>query len=281
MLRISDLVDLLHARRDPWKALALLKAFFDESGVHCASEITGVAGFVGPAENWTRIESEWEAELCRLEKEWGKVDVFHATDCENGTGIWCGLAREIRDIFSVRLATIIAAQPLVHGIWAAVETAAWQRRATPHFLERYGTPYAFCAEWCFQRLSNWSKDHADGAPVALVFAEHQQFGSRIAEVFGFYMANKRWANIRSFATSSPVDCIPLQCADMAVYETYRSWADLARGCPESAVDRPALSVFLRAKKLTMGGCFDDLALKRAVESYHVETGVILPREPGA
>ena len=41
----------------------MLKAFFDETGTHDGSAITGLGGFVGTADAWDRLEQKWWAVL--------------------------------------------------------------------------------------------------------------------------------------------------------------------------------------------------------------------------
>jgi hypothetical protein len=48
------------------RAMALLKAFFDETGTHQGSPITGIGGFVGPCETWQQLEPQWAGVLAEF-----------------------------------------------------------------------------------------------------------------------------------------------------------------------------------------------------------------------
>jgi hypothetical protein len=54
---------------------AVLTAYFDESGTHAGSEISGMAGFVGDARQWGKFEKR----AGKLFKRF-RVDVFHTID---------------------------------------------------------------------------------------------------------------------------------------------------------------------------------------------------------
>ncbi len=53
----------------------ILTAYFDESGTHAGSEISGMAGFVGDARQWRKFEKRVAKLFARF-----RVDVFHTID---------------------------------------------------------------------------------------------------------------------------------------------------------------------------------------------------------
>jgi hypothetical protein len=57
----------------------ILTAYFDESGTHAGSELSGMAGFIGNARQWRKFEK-------RAAKLFGrfKVEVFHTIDVRRG-----------------------------------------------------------------------------------------------------------------------------------------------------------------------------------------------------
>jgi hypothetical protein len=287
-VRISELAEILHGRSCPWRVLALLRAYFDESGVHGRARVTGVAGFIGTAASWEYVEENWLAELSRFPPDQlsrfrtpqDAIRAFHAVDCEQGEGEFWDIARPIREAFNVRLAHILANAPeglRVKGIWSAVETPSWSDFTTQEFRDRYATPYQLCAEHCFQQVANWSRTYADSAPVALVFAETGSLTKNIKEIFSYYQENKSWAHIKTFATASPVDCIPLQSADMLSYESYREWdGRFDKAGIEILQSKPALNILARANHLQFGGCFGDEGMRNAVNRFHRAEGLPEP-----
>src|SRR5262249_21360043 len=53
----------------------VLTAYFDESGTHAGSELSGMAGFLGNARQWRKFEKRSAKLFDRY-----KVDVFHTID---------------------------------------------------------------------------------------------------------------------------------------------------------------------------------------------------------
>jgi uncharacterized protein DUF3800 len=280
-LRIADLADVLHKRGNRWKVMALLRAFFDESGTHDCARITGVCGYIGPASQWDALQCEWESELLRFSNDSGHIiDAFHAYDCENGQDFWFGLQREIREAYYQKLASVIAKYQNIVGIAFLIDKKSWDDIATPEFKEKYKSPYQMCAEMCFQQIAAYSKHRAKNTPVSLVFAEHPKYTDHVSEVFNVYMNNKLWANVNALAFSSPRQCSPLQCADMISYEAYRWWHEIGKGNFATMKDRAAWEILAQAGHFATAGCFEGLGLKNVVRAFHSSSRLRDPYPPG-
>ena len=278
LVSIRDLASIIHARSNPWKVILVLRAYFDESGMHGSAPIVGVAGFIGTAEAWEAIERDWLAELDWLRDQNVIIPNFHATDCEAGEGFWESLPRPIREAYSKRLADVIAKQPGIQGVWNAVERSAWDAHAAPRFLDRFPHPYYLCAEDCLTQAADWSRAYADGSPIAIVFAESIGFSSNVNAIWGQYKASKRWANLSTFTTASPSSCVPLQCADMLSYESYRDW-DLdikAATWLDSLNARPAWQTLSKSGHLRFGGLYADEAMRNIVRVIEAGQPIKMP-----
>jgi hypothetical protein len=126
--------------------MTILRAYFDESGTHAGSRVTGVAGYIGPVEAWDALEAEWVIELQRFSNDTGRdISAFHAYDCENGEDYWVGIQRSIREAYYQRLARVISKYGSLNGIAICVENNACNMIATAQFKERYDTTYGLCA----------------------------------------------------------------------------------------------------------------------------------------
>ena len=75
--------------------MALLRAYFDESGLHGGARVTGIAGFVGSSAAWgvrrremaRRVGRDLPPELrSRFRSPEDAIKAFHAVDCEHGGG---------------------------------------------------------------------------------------------------------------------------------------------------------------------------------------------------
>jgi hypothetical protein len=185
---VAELAAMFHARSNPWKIMALLRAYFDESGVHEGARITGVAGYIGPAREWDSLQAEWDSELVRFSDDTGHgIEVFHAFDCEHGQDFWFGIQREIREAYYHRLARVVAKYREIAGIAILVENKSWDTIATVEFKNKYKSPYQMCAEMCFQQIAAYSKHRAKNTPVSLVFAEHPKYTDHVSHMFHIYI----------------------------------------------------------------------------------------------
>jgi hypothetical protein len=259
----------------------LLRAYFDESGLHENAGVTGVAGFIGTADEWTNLENEWHSELRRFASDTGRdIKGFHAYDCENGEDFWFGIDRSIRESYYRRLAFAVSKYKGLRGVAIAVEIREWEKRASLQFKERYLSPYQLCAEHCFRQVASYSRNRASGSDVALVFAKHPKYSGHIREVFSYYMGNKLWANIKSLTFASPKDSYPLQCADMISYESYRYWEEIRKGHFSTMVDRDGWRILSDAGHFEFSACYGGLGLMNAVRRFHSVEGLPDPYPSG-
>jgi hypothetical protein len=62
-LKIYDLIALTRPRNKGPQVLAMLEAYFDESGIHRGAEVCVIAGFFGYGDQWKAQEKKWRAVL--------------------------------------------------------------------------------------------------------------------------------------------------------------------------------------------------------------------------
>src|SRR5574337_667214 len=57
---IEQLASTVLLNYDPeGRFMAMLAAYFDESGIHSDSSVVAVAGYVAPVNEWQKLELEW------------------------------------------------------------------------------------------------------------------------------------------------------------------------------------------------------------------------------
>jgi hypothetical protein len=250
---IAELAWITHPSINRHKGMALLTAYFDESGTHLDSEIVLIAGFVATSEKWTAVEAAWRQRLDVL-----NLSYYHASACDAGDEAFADIPRELRAGLSFALAGVIADHQLM-SVNAAIMRADWDLFKSGEIGKRFIGPYNFCFEYCMQQISSWSKREASGESVALVFAEQKEYQPRAREIYDLYRKNPRWNRELASLTFAPAEKYPsLQAADLIVYETYRY--ALARHQNANAPLRAPMQRMVNADVRVIGGYYDAEAL---------------------
>ena len=215
----------------------MLYAYLDEGGTHAQSPVVTICGLVAPATLWSAFEPDWQEKLGNL-----RVPYFHAAPCEAGDKPYKHLSRPLRESLFAGVATVIAKhKPIVINV--AVKRAEWDaakaRGETP-----FADPYHQVFEFAMQQLAQWSLSEMDGEPMALMFAKHPQYQKQGERIFMLY-SRSSWGNVfEPLAFGNPESIIPLQAADLIVYE--KTKREVAKLTDANIPMRPALRIIADA-----------------------------------
>lgn len=211
----------------------MLFANLDEGGTHAQSPVVTIGGLVATADLWAALELEWKERLDNL-----RVPYFHAAPCDAGERPYQRLSRPLRDSLFAGLASVIAKhKPVVISV--AIRRAEWEAAKA-----RGGTPFddAYHAvfEFAMQQLAQWSMLVMSGDPIALMFAEHPHYQKQANRIFELY-SRSTWGNVfASLEFGDPRKVVPLQAADLIVYEKTRR--EIAKLSDPNIPMRPALQI---------------------------------------
>jgi hypothetical protein len=211
-LRIADWARALGARR-----LALLWAYFDESGLHANAPVTLIAGLVGSPAAWQPVEDAWAKQL-----QADGIFEFHANHCRVGRGEYAGMEEWRRTLHFEAMVGILARSELV-AVVQATAVPNWANVIEhPDLLKRFPKPYNFCAEMCLQQIAKLSNEEWGGERVNIVLSDQQEYKKAVLEVWEAY---RQWPEGEvigglSFLPSDP-EFIPLQAADLIANESYQ------------------------------------------------------------
>lgn len=209
----TEFVRSVQGRQGP---LAVLVAYFDESGISKNEKVALVGGAVMDSVVWARLDRPWAENLKTSRVTW-----FHAVDCENRWGEFEHLERPLRDSLVRALSVALAKQgPQCFG--SAIYRDAWAFATDTVRTRSFDDPYFFCFELCLQQVADWSNKYAGGEPVALVFANQMEYKDRAIAIHQMYQeAKERWSSLGSLTFADPRLLVPLQAGDLLAYELYQ------------------------------------------------------------
>lgn len=246
-LSIAELARIVHPTASRHRGMALLRAYFDESGIHSSSKVIMVGGMVGIPEQWAALEIDWNQLLVNV-----GLPYFHATECAAGSGIYTQLHSQIRKDLFVNFSRLF----LKHNFSAvngAVWRSEWEKFKAGSNSKNYPEPYYLCFHYCVEQLSKWSTEHANGEPIAIVFASQADYSQRALATYEAIKAGSPWRGFLGSLTFADAKEYPaLQAADLIAYEFYQYAVHHHKQTPKPAF-RPAFQILVEANMMLIGG----------------------------
>jgi Protein of unknown function (DUF3800) len=180
----------------------LLRAFFDESGIHASATATVIAGFIGPRSSWRPVKTQWKKAL--------GGDVFHYKNMRHKPA----LVDKLSNILCQSELEVVTGG-FVGNFEKVIKSGPsdWQKR----FPSRYS--HAF--ELCVDRMQEYSKARWNNAPIAVTLSRQMQYAKRANEVWRTYKGNGYWPHLCELNFGNPEEECELQMADMIAYETFQ------------------------------------------------------------
>jgi hypothetical protein len=225
---VSGLFRTLLPLGSPNGWLAMLRAYFDDSGTHgVRSDIVLVAGIFGTEWAIDSLDRRWKLEidnpLCGRKE---RVSRYHAYDCDNSIGEFAGWKRVETDHFYHRLQTIII-ESGVAGYGVAVARKDWDELVTGDIRAVLGNPEGTCIRNCFVKTLDWARTHTFDPQITFIFDNRPSSVQRDAQVCSDAFArNSEAPEIVGTAFLSSTKFRPLQAADMVAWELYRHANDI-------------------------------------------------------
>ena len=194
----------------------MLKAFFDETGIHSGSSITGIGGYVGKSAEWEQLEIKWSSVLDDFADK--GVTWFHMSEALAQQGQFKLIDRVMLGYMITQLTQTIGAHA-IEPFFSAVVTADWVVIEDKQFLTRFPTPIDLCFENLVQKLFVWSRECANQELVVPMFAYAKKQSERMAEIGRVYGAYDWYREVLGpIAFGYPQQVIPLQAADLLAHQ---------------------------------------------------------------
>lgn len=257
MIPFGKFAPALQATESRFRPTLVLHVYFDETGTHAGSTVISIFGLIGTEDAWKDAEQKW---IARKAKD--GIGTFHSFDCNHGNGEFSGpeWKRPRRDLLMSDLAEIVGNSE-IYQIGISLPKKGWKKVTDQRFKERYQNPYHFCFEHAVMAANLWSDDFANSEPVAIVFANQDEY-AELSKIFAEILPGlKSLEGIASIAFSTPQKMVPLQIADLSAYITGRRF--LRRHLPTTPLDLKLLGNNAAKQMLKF---FDDAFLLRLAEA---------------
>jgi len=198
-------------------------AYFDESGTDEKSPFICVGGFLFSKSEVKNFDEGWYRNV--NPKLPNDARIFHAVDCFHGRKEFAGLLRGQREgIFSSIIRLINKTARL--GVVVGVERDIYNKGISSNIkLKSYtGQPSTICSIRCAEYVGDFLSQNQRRGDVLYVFEESQYTGE-VRKFLSDIEKNpelRKRLHIWDHATMQKRHAIPLQAADLLVWEWYRA-----------------------------------------------------------
>jgi hypothetical protein len=187
---------------------------FDDAGSHDQAEAVAFGGWLYTFDRWIELESAWNRAL----KDEG-VEIFHATDLDNGYGEFEGWTRDRKNALMVRL-TSIAATFTDYGIGCGIVKADYDSLFPDWLQTDFRHPLNFCLYGTMSMLirqEQLGKLKVGDRPLRVMIEQKPGYEGFIAEIYYRFRNNIAPELLGQLTWGTKKD-VPLQAADLIAHE---------------------------------------------------------------
>jgi hypothetical protein len=191
--------------------VALIEAYFDESGSHGGSPVLCVAGYVFEKEKCEQLDLEWRQVL----KEF-LIPYFHMVDCTHGKRPFAHLDLNERTACKKEMISIIR-KYMSFGTAVAVNESNYNSWVPSTLTNLIENAYSFCCWMCLIAIKGWAKENNCTDDISYFFEAGHKHQSTTEAVMSRISNNPKLRNDYQFSTHAFVrkeKSTPAQAADL-------------------------------------------------------------------
>jgi Protein of unknown function (DUF3800) len=231
-------------------AMALFRAYFDDSGTHRGSDVVVMGGLVGTDSQWEGFDAAWRAKLLAPLPDKPRLRKFHLSTCMAADREFENYKPVERQAVAGAFRDIIIDAKLASTA-SAVDRKAWDELVTGSIRELLGDALNVCFLHCINRAVEYARSWgAAGDQIAIVFDEGTKT-DRLCRLIDIYRRQKLIEMNRGLPGPEVVSITfgmvekftPLQGADIIATESY--WHALKSLDKNSADLRPPFLHYLK------------------------------------
>lgn len=199
------------------KVIAVLQAYFDESGHIHDRKVLTIAAMVSTEKKWLVFTEKWSKRLRR-----DHVAVFRMSNFEDRRGEFNGWDDDRRTCFISDLAAILK-NSILFGVAHSVVVEDWNavmRDRWPVPFERKRAAYIILLQTCMEQIAQTHKLPGN-ATIASIFEQNDFIAAAIQQQFLNLKQKPLLSRFVSMSFAPKGQFVPLQAADMWAFESYK------------------------------------------------------------
>ncbi len=214
--------------------MALVEAYFDESGTHEGSPFLCVAGYVFEKEKAVALDVQWRKML----KKYG-LPHFHMSECAQNKGVYKHLSKQDCDL-AAREAIVLIKAYAERGIALSLAKNAWELIPKDGI---FSSAYSFMCWQVSNGIKKWANETGFDGRVACFFETGANgWGAARSEINKVlkYPSVARDFRVSSVTFLNKEDSAALQCADLLAWHWFTYNKRQQEGKPPKRADFKSL-----------------------------------------
>lgn len=251
-ISVTAVARMMFGRAAQGRMIAVLGAFFDDSGTHPSSPVVAIGGLLGTEEQWDSFEAAWSALLAQPFPGKPPLTQFHLSACRAGYDEFLDYNEAERNQITYRFRRVILDTGFV-TLAAAVNRLAWNELVVGEIAAELGQPEELCFFKCVELVISTIRSRKPGEKVHFFFDQGTK--ATLDMWTKLYLAqSQKYPEINGISFAPVSEVVALQGADMIATETYQYAQEWLRD-RDQAVANAHFREFLK-RPLSAGLVFD-------------------------